>query len=94
MFIFKDKTSDEMGIKCVQYTLRKKAGRTWNKQSIPGKPEPFIELENTFSPVTVEVECDVMNETSLGDIFGWLDGKGILIDERYPDKYRIAQAPD
>lgn len=94
MFIFKDKTSDEMGLKCTQYTLRKKARRMYNQHTIPGRAEPLIEMVNTFDPVTIDVECDIMNETSLDDIFGWLNGKGILIDERYPEKYRIAQAPD
>lgn len=91
MFIFGNKTSEEMGIKCVQYTLRKKAKRMYNTYSIPGKPEPFIESENAFDPVTIEVECDIMEESYLDAIFAWLNGKGILIDERFPDKYRIAQ---
>lgn len=96
MFIFGNKTSDEMGLLVVNYTLRKKARMPNSYISIPGRAEPIFEKENYFEPVKIDVECDIMDGSSIGDIFAWLhnSGNGILIDERHPDKYRIARVCD
>lgn len=94
MFIFGNKTSTEMGLNCVLYTLRNKPKFAYNTYTIPGKAEPFIEIEDNAEPVTVEVECDLMDIANIDDIYAWLHGKGLLIDQLHPDKYRIAYSVD
>lgn len=90
MFIFGDKTSTEMGLQCVLYTLRNKAKFPYNTYNIPGRAEPIIEMSDYAEPVKVEVECDLMDIAKIDEIYAWLHGRGILIDELHPDKYRIA----
>ena len=90
MFIFGDKTSTEMGLKCVLYTLRNKARFPYTTYHIPGRAEPIIEMSGNAEPVKVEVQCDLMDIANIDAIYAWLHGRGLLIDELHPDKYRIA----
>lgn len=94
MFIFGNKTSDEMGLDVVQYTLRKKAGQNYQKISVPGRPSPFIDTDKTFDPVQINIECVLTENADVNSVFEWISGKGILIDERYPDKYRVGAVYD
>lgn len=94
MIVFNGKTSDEMHLLVQPFSLRQRAGRGSNTYNIPGRPEPYIETEEFFDPVTVRIECDLMDCAEIDDIFEWLSGTGILLDSRHPDKYRIAQIPD
>lgn len=81
-----------MGLLCTQYSLRHKAERGYTFDSIPGKAEPEIWVEDNLQPVMINVDCVVMDATKLESIYGWLHnaGKGVLIDERHPDRYRTA----
>lgn len=92
MFAFAGKDSEEMGLLCTQYSLRHKAERSYTFDSIPGRAEPDIQMEDTLQPVLINVDCVVMDATKLESIYGWLHnaGKGVLIDERHPDRYRTA----
>lgn len=95
MFMFGDIVSSDMGILCTQYTLRHKAEQTYTAYNISGRLEPEIEVQESMQPVVIDVECDVITEgvlDKLETIFGWLynAGRGILIDERQPARYREA----
>lgn len=94
MFIFGDKTSDEMGLQIVQSTLFTSSGEAYNTISIPNLAEPVIESENCFKPVKINLECDTDGTVDIKQILSWLHGKGIIIDDRYPDVYRIAHILD
>ncbi len=81
----------------MQYTLQHGADRSYNEMNVGGKLEPILEVQEAMHPVAVTVECDVIGEDVLEQVErvkGWLfnAGKGILIDERQPDRYRTATA--
>lgn len=92
MFAFAGKDSEEMGLLCTQYSLRHKAERGYTFDSIPGRAEPEIWVEDNLQPVLIEVDCVVMDAAKLESIYAWLHnaGRGVLIDERHPDRYRTA----
>lgn len=89
MFIFGNKTSDEMGLKVIQYTLRKKPSKNYETFAIPGNPNPVIYDNKTYNPIQIDIECDLTESANIDAVFEWINGKGILIDDRHPDKYRI-----
>lgn len=92
MFAFAGKDSEEMGLMCTQYTLRHKAERGYTFDSIPGRAEPVFWVDDNMQPVLINVDCVVMDVSRLESIYAWLHnaGKGVLIDERHPDRYRTA----
>lgn len=99
MFAFGNKTSEDFGIHCTQYTLQKMAGRPYTSYNVLGKSEPEIEVQVHFQPVVIDVECDVIAKDvfeKLEEIKGWLfnSAQGVFIDERQPNRYRTAVVAD
>lgn len=99
MFAFGDKSSDDFGLLCTQYTLQNSTGMSYDYTNILGKKEPEITYSETFQPVPIVVEGDIIADDVLDRverIKGWLHsaGTGVLVDERQPNRYRTARVAD
>lgn len=99
MFMFGDKSSDDFGLMCTQYTLQNASGMSYDYANILGKKEPEMTFSEAFQPVPIVVEGDIIADDALDRVErlkGWLynAGSGVLVDERQPNRYRIARAAD
>ncbi|MDO5558132.1 MAG: phage tail family protein [Oscillospiraceae bacterium] len=86
--IFNENDSRNMGVSNIlNMPLASKAEQKSDILYIPGRPEPIIDLKESFNPVSYVVEMEIKTGTNIRNILSWLSGSGKLIFSDEPDKY-------
>ena len=86
-FEFKGINSKFMGIRLRQMPTRFLPGRNYTRQKVAGRNGSIRIGDGTFNDVQVRIECDVLNEAMLPEIWSWLSGCGSL---RFSDEPNLA----
>lgn len=93
-FIFKEKNSNEQGVRILSMDLPSRQADPYEALQIPGRPEPMMHLQTgrSFLPITVKME--ISRNADVRSILAWLTGSGDLITSDDPAKRYTAYACD
>lgn len=95
MIVFNGKSADEIpGLYIEPFSLTATAEQEYDYIHIPGREEPLAYVSKSRKFVKINVNADLMDGGNIDKVHQWLTGKGVLVDSRYPDKYRTAEVLD
>ena len=82
-FEFKGIRSDAMGVLLRQMPTRTVSAQKYNRQTVSGRDGTVKASGGEYTDSTVQLEMDVIDETKLAAVLGWLSGSG---DLRFSDE--------
>lgn len=94
MIVFNGKEASELGLNVVPFSLRKIPQKNHTFVNVLGKEEPIIVKSGGAVPVQIDIEADLTDKSRFDEVNAWLTGRGLLVDDEEPDKYRIAEVLD
>lgn len=85
-FIFKNKSSKDMGIFIDKIPFITKPSKNVEKIEVAGRNGFLTQDYNTYKSTTKSVECTILNLKNIDNICSWLNGSGDLIFSNEDDK--------